>query len=239
MEFSAGRGQRIKQQERAERILDVAAELLVRWGYKRVTIEEIARHAAIGTGTMYLHWKTKEAVFECVLAREMVAIWRALLDRIQADPQQVLVHNIMRSVFLITGKRPLARALFTQDSELLGKLAKGESLIQPQQMMDGQAFVVFLRDLGLLRVDSDIAMQAYALGATVTGFTLSNPGQDFDQLSLEAKADALAQTIHLAFEPEELPSPEVLQEKAVPTLTRLLEQTCEYCEQQIRERTMR
>ena len=46
----------VKPEERAGRILDAAAELLLRWGYKRVSIEEIARHAGIGKGTVYLHF---------------------------------------------------------------------------------------------------------------------------------------------------------------------------------------
>jgi hypothetical protein len=88
--------------------------------------------------------------------------------------------------------------------------------------------------------DSRIPVQAYAFGATVTGFTLVDPLlTEEDQVSLEEKAEALTQTIRLAFEPEVLPAPAILQEQAVPRLTQLLEQTCEYCEQQIRERTMR
>ncbi|MGW2198666.1 helix-turn-helix domain-containing protein, partial [Streptosporangium sp. NPDC001682] len=40
---------------RADRILDAAAELLVRLGYRKVTIDDIARLAGIGKGTVYLH----------------------------------------------------------------------------------------------------------------------------------------------------------------------------------------
>jgi AcrR family transcriptional regulator len=37
---------------RLERVLDAAADLLVRLGYRRVTIEEVARRAGIGKGTV-------------------------------------------------------------------------------------------------------------------------------------------------------------------------------------------
>src|SRR5581483_791813 len=97
-----------KSQERANRILDAATDLLLRWGYKRITMEDIAEQAEIGTGTIYLHWKTKEALFEVVMLREAVAVWRTLLARIRLDPEEVLPHRIMRSMFLVTRQRPLA-----------------------------------------------------------------------------------------------------------------------------------
>ena len=40
------------QHERGERILDAAADLVLRWGYKRVTIEDVAKQAGIGKGTV-------------------------------------------------------------------------------------------------------------------------------------------------------------------------------------------
>ena len=65
--LTAGSGAR---RERAERILDVTAGLLLRHGYKRVTIDDVAAGAGIGKGTIYLHWKTREALFWAVLQRD-------------------------------------------------------------------------------------------------------------------------------------------------------------------------
>ncbi|MBV8695914.1 MAG: helix-turn-helix transcriptional regulator, partial [Ktedonobacteraceae bacterium] len=44
-----------KQQERAEHILDVAAALIVRWGYGKTTLDDIARQVGVAKGTIYLH----------------------------------------------------------------------------------------------------------------------------------------------------------------------------------------
>ena len=47
-------------------ILDAAERLLVRYGYKKMTIEDIATEVGIGKGTIYLHFNSKE---EIALAR--------------------------------------------------------------------------------------------------------------------------------------------------------------------------
>jgi AcrR family transcriptional regulator len=41
--------------DRADRILDAAGDLLLRLGYRKVTIEDVAQRAGIGKGTVYLH----------------------------------------------------------------------------------------------------------------------------------------------------------------------------------------
>src|SRR6266508_6776089 len=60
------------RQARAARILDVAAELLLRHGYRRVTIDDVARGADVGKGTVYLHWKTRDDLFQAVFEREVL-----------------------------------------------------------------------------------------------------------------------------------------------------------------------
>src|SRR2546423_6288276 len=100
-EQGSAQPERSKQQERAERILDAASELLLRWGYKRVTIDDIAKQAEIGSGTIYLHWKTREALFETLMLREAVAIWRELQRKMLADPEEALLHRLLRSSLLI------------------------------------------------------------------------------------------------------------------------------------------
>jgi AcrR family transcriptional regulator len=43
-------------------ILDAADHMFVRHGYRRTTIEDIAREAGIGKGTVYLHFAKKEEI---------------------------------------------------------------------------------------------------------------------------------------------------------------------------------
>ncbi len=50
-------------------ILDAIERLLARYGYKKTTMEDVAREAGIGKGTIYLHFPSKEEVALCSIDR--------------------------------------------------------------------------------------------------------------------------------------------------------------------------
>src|SRR5689334_2299686 len=75
-----------KRLERAHRILDAATVLILRWGYNKTTIDDIARQAGVGKGTVYLHWNTREELFAALMKRERVELNREFHQRIIADP---------------------------------------------------------------------------------------------------------------------------------------------------------
>src|SRR6476646_10080168 len=45
-----------------ESILDATDRLLARYGYRKMTVDDIASEAGIGKGTVYLHFSSKEEV---------------------------------------------------------------------------------------------------------------------------------------------------------------------------------
>jgi AcrR family transcriptional regulator len=66
-------------------ITAAADRLLARYGYRRMTVEDIAREADIGKGTIYLHFPSKEAVILAVINRHIEATLEAL-RKIAAGP---------------------------------------------------------------------------------------------------------------------------------------------------------
>jgi AcrR family transcriptional regulator len=230
-------GAQSDREERAQRILDAAAELLLRWGYKRITIDDIAQQVGIGTGTVYLHWKTKEALFESVLLRESLAVWHALIARMRSDPSEVLLHRFLRAQRLIIGSRPLARALFTKDAALLGKLTQSSVAQQNQQATTAREVIALLRSQGLMRSDADLEVQSYAFSAMVTGAALADQFlTEADRVPLEVQADAIALLAQRTFEPDTLPPPHVLRDEIAPAMIETLEQICAFYEQQLQMR---
>ena len=108
---------------REARILDAAGELLLTFGYRKVTVDDVARRAGVGKGTVYLHWSSKLELFATVLVREAAALTAAQLERLRSDPAEVQLHRTMRSLYLLVMRRPLARAFYAGDTELLGALS--------------------------------------------------------------------------------------------------------------------
>src|SRR5512133_3371714 len=76
-----------KRIDRAHRILDTATALILRWGYSKTTIDDIARQAGVAKGTIYLHWKTREALFAALMTREKLLFAEDFKQRIIADPE--------------------------------------------------------------------------------------------------------------------------------------------------------
>lgn len=198
-------------QGRQGRILDAAAELLLAWGYRKVTIEDVARRAGVGKGTVYLHWASKLELFATVLIRDSAAIVAEQLTALRADPAEIRLHRTMRTLFLLVMRRPLTRAFYTGDTEVLGALST-DTKIGMQVAADKAAmmprYLAVLHRHGLLADDpaTDPAL-VYRLSAVTTGFFLLErllpAAVDVD---LEDKADALATTVRRGFEPATEPT---------------------------------
>src|SRR5438874_10954358 len=95
----SARGQtedRSKREERAERILDAAAELMLRWGYNKTTIDDIARYAGVAKGTIYLHWKTREDLFTALMKREYIRLVEDVEQRSANEPEGGTLHGIKK-----------------------------------------------------------------------------------------------------------------------------------------------
>jgi AcrR family transcriptional regulator len=209
-------------QRRAQRILDAAADLVLRWGYKRVTVEEVAKRAGVGKGTVYLHFESRAWLFMCVLMRESLGLMDELAEAVRRDPASVLLAEQARLTYLAVLRRPLLRAMFFRDAELLGELAD-EGAVEPLRVLKAnlanEMFQLF-REHGLMRTDLDVDTQRYVVGAVQTGFylyrPLSMPGDD----DREAAAAALAHTIRAAVAPPGDPDPAALAEVAPWVLAR-------------------
>ncbi|HEY4421202.1 MAG TPA: TetR/AcrR family transcriptional regulator [Pseudonocardia sp.] len=190
---------------RMERVLDTAADLLVRWGYQRVTIDEVARHAGIGKGTVYLHFRTKEALFLTVLLRAQRQIVAAMADRMEADPGEVLPSRLLRGLYLVLSNDAIARVLYLGDPEVLGRLAHEAEdtlggLVSRRQEMLGD-YLRLLRAAGCLRSDLRPEELHYLLSAIGAGFFFVGgmPGGGPD-LDVETRADLLQHAIATAIE---------------------------------------
>jgi AcrR family transcriptional regulator len=89
------------RQDVRDSILDAAERLFRRYGYKKTTIDDLAREAGIGKGTVYLYFESKESVALSVLDLEFERIRERLqkIGRSRKQPvsrlRQILVERVM------------------------------------------------------------------------------------------------------------------------------------------------
>ena len=208
-------GEDSRREVRAERILNTALELVQRWGYKKTTIDDIARQAGVPKGTIFLHWKTREDLFEALLLREWLSTITDLKLRLSNDPARVTLSALSRQIVLITASNPLFRAMLLGNTETLGDLiysSTGQRAVQFRLEM-AQTYLELLRNNGLLRTDLSGETLMKVLTAIFMGFFVVDqflpPGSHF---SPEELAETLALTLHRTFEPEEPPPPAAVEE---------------------------
>jgi AcrR family transcriptional regulator len=97
-----------------EAILDAMERLLARFGYKKTTVDDIAREAGIGKGTIYLRFPSKEEVALCSIDR-VVERLQSQLKEIACAPLGVAerLHQMlcMRVLFRFDSVRDYSQSL--------------------------------------------------------------------------------------------------------------------------------
>jgi AcrR family transcriptional regulator len=208
------REERSKRQERAERILDAAAELITRWGYSKTTIDDIARKAGVAKGTIYLHWKTREDLFQALMEREDVLLLEDIKRLMTDDLEGGTLHGLMKNSMLATMKRPLMKAVLLHDTDMLGQWARNETAsdIYVQGQVAYLQYFEFLRSRGLVRTDIPAKELSYMMNSIAIGFLVAAPLMPEDYVFTdEETAEMIAEIVRRTFE---LRSPESSQEAA-------------------------
>ncbi|HEY6737949.1 MAG TPA: helix-turn-helix domain-containing protein [Actinopolymorphaceae bacterium] len=211
------------RRHRAEGILAAAGELIERWGYAKTTIDDIARAAGVAKGTIYLHWKTRDALFHALLRSERVAMLTQIRAELaayvesgaDADPTDFL----RRLVAIVLG-RPLLLALFLRDRDVLGRLVNRRAASAPAA--DRSEYVQLLerfRSWGVIRTDRPTREQITMINAAYAGVLAVNPlVPEHLRLSLEEQADVIADMIARALAPSAPVPPEVTAKAAAAGL---------------------
>src|SRR2546427_3920072 len=207
--------ERSKREQRANRILDAAAELMLRWGYNKTTIDDIARYAGVAKGTIYLHWKTREDLFTALMKREYIRLVEDVQQRIANDPEGGTLHGITKHSMLATMKSPLMKAVLLRDTDLLGEWMRKEyaSPSFSEQIAQSLALFELFRGRGVVRDDIDVRKQVYMLDAITMGFLLIDQYMPDDfKYSDEEIAEMTAGTIKRAFDASQQPDEKTKQE---------------------------
>jgi AcrR family transcriptional regulator len=179
-----------------ERILDATNRLLGRYGYKRMTMAELARESGVGKGTLYLYFSSKQEVALSSID-QMVEQLADRLREIAAEPRPVsarleamLVARVMyRFDHLHQDSQSLDQLFAAVRPAFLGRRQRYfnlEAEILARVLSEGRA-------QGLLMVDDPLEISRTMLLATnaLLPYSLS-PRELGDRESLLADATRVA-----------------------------------------------
>jgi AcrR family transcriptional regulator len=125
------------------------------------SLEDIARRAQVGIGTLYRHFPTRQDLLEAVYLEEVEALCRSADDLADLPAWGALVAWLHRFVGYAATKRALAEELIAcigQDSEVFRscRTAIGEV---------GESLLARAQDAGAVRADADFMDVARMVGA--------------------------------------------------------------------------
>src|SRR5262249_13588476 len=108
------------EQSKKECILVAAARAFARFGFKKASVEEIAKDAGVAKGTVYLACDTKEDLFYQAIHREMRA-WSAEIAKLidPRRPADQLLVECARAGLEYMHQRPLVRELLFGQHHLI------------------------------------------------------------------------------------------------------------------------
>jgi TetR/AcrR family transcriptional regulator, repressor for uid operon len=112
------------QSETSRRILDEAYGLFLDFGFRRMTMEDVARRVGVSRITIYRHYRDKDALFQAVALREG---WRTLRNIQQelatvSKPETLFVESFVLSAHQARNHPLIKRLLETEPEWLLPHL---------------------------------------------------------------------------------------------------------------------
>jgi TetR/AcrR family acrAB operon transcriptional repressor len=179
---------------RAQRILDVTAELISRYGYDKTSVSDIAAAAGISKGAIYLHFASKDELFEALLYREFLHYADCWFARIEADPQGGTIGGIYKAVLYAVNNNPFMTALVKQDPRVLGNyLRKPDNLFTKMESPALRSeFLEAMQAAGVVRRDVDPHVVSYIMDMLSYGLVGLS---DLQQTAARPPFDELMTTI--------------------------------------------
>jgi AcrR family transcriptional regulator len=172
------RPQRADALRNRAKVLDAARRQLAEHGLE-TQIEEIARDAGVGVGTVYRHFPTKEALLEALAEDKFQGLARAAREGLEMDdPWLGFVHLMTSAARKMSDDRGLAQAM-DQRADICGAAARDAGLDELTTELVERA-----RKAGALRADitaDDIPSLICGLGRAVRAGAEGAPSMSWER----------------------------------------------------------
>lgn len=199
----------VGDQQREQAILDATADLLLRFGYNKLTMGDVADAVGLHRGLVYLRFKSKDELVNAVIVRELdryAGAWRA---HFEVDPAAGSIGSMGRATLRALEKLPMASAIVARDEEVFGKYLRkrGNLFERPLMRTIGiREFLDAMREAGAIRSDVDTGAMELIIEALTPAIRRAFPRNrntpvDADQPSWEAVLKTLTDMLDRALTP--------------------------------------
>lgn len=133
--------------KRRARILLAATDLFMHQGYRKTSVDEIARRAEVAKGTVYLHFANKaDLLMQAIMVEE-----RVLLDRLAPIfdgelPEDQRLRFYVRMMLAVARELPLIASLMRGENEILLALEDVDSAFLERYLSMGEEWIASLID---------------------------------------------------------------------------------------------
>jgi AcrR family transcriptional regulator len=110
--LAAARPKRADAARNYDKLIAAARDAFAEAGAS-TSLEEIARRAEVGIGTLYRHFPNRQALLEAVYVDEVAALCQSAADHAELPPWEALVGWLHRFVGYLATKQALAAELFS------------------------------------------------------------------------------------------------------------------------------
>lgn len=158
----------IDEKERERAILDVTVELLLRHGYNKVTMSDVADAVGLNRRLVYLLFPSKDALIKALLLRELNSyadVWNRYLE---SDPLGGTVASVYRGLLAALKQFPLMTAMYTRDEQTFGKyLSRPGNFFAswPPDPGPTREYLQAMQEIGVVRQDINTRAMAFILDA--------------------------------------------------------------------------
>lgn len=156
------------------KILAAAEDLILKQGFKGVTMAAVAQRSHVGKGTPYLYWRTKEDLFFELIINNFADALTGIAASVRSAPALAHSDRLFPLIAETWMERPLVRAVQSADVDVLGALVD-DPRIRDMAIDNGftrliRALLPIWRDTELIRTDWSLDEQAEALELVLAGY---------------------------------------------------------------------
>lgn len=151
-QLQAHRPKRADARRNYEKLIAAGREAFTEDG-KSASLEDIARRAGVGIGTLYRHFPSRQDLLEAVYVEEVDALCRSAVDLAGEPPWDALVAWLHRFVDYLATKQALAEELLAyndRDAEVFRSC-------RTAMYAGGEPLLVRAQQVRVVRSDTDIA----------------------------------------------------------------------------------